>query len=200
MIVGIGSVARVGKDTAATALVRDLGFKRIGFADALKRLALEADPMISPSGARTVNTQGGRGHLKQIVTGSSWEQAKDQWPEIRRFLQELGVGCRRVFGDGIWIQAIEQAMKVDYLTGDWVVPDVRFINEADWVKAQGGITVRIDRPGFFGAGHISETELNKYTFDYALENDGSIQQLERKVVDLVRGLQQKALKDAVAEA
>ena len=40
MIVGIGHVKEVGKDTAAAALVRDLGFRRDSFADDLKELGL----------------------------------------------------------------------------------------------------------------------------------------------------------------
>lgn len=198
-IIGIGHTKRAGKDTAANALVRDLNFRKLSFADPLKELAMEADPIITPAGGQiTVNTAAGRGRMRWVVAGNGWEAAKDQWPEVRRYLQELGRGAREVLGDHVWIQALENKMTYGI---DYVIADVRFQNEADWVKEIGGQLIKIERPGVgFGDGHISETALKDYPFDYVIKNDGSIMDLENKVTDLVRGLKNKEALRADSQA
>lgn len=182
MIVGLGHVARVGKDVAAQALCRDLGFRRIGFADKLKELALEADPMIVAN--QLTNVGIGSGNLKRLVHSLGWDQVKDQFPQARKFLQELGVGGRNVFGENFWVeQALRGVGPADLV----VVSDVRFVNEAEAIKAAGGRVVRINRPGRVAAGHISETALLDYQFDAEVDNSGSVIELEGKIVELVRG-------------
>jgi hypothetical protein len=123
MIIGFGHEARAGKDTAAMPLV-DLGFKKVGFADALKALAYESDPLIR-SGA-TVNVNIGHGRLKHIVSQLGWERAKDDVPEVRRFLQDLGVAARTTFGEDFWVEQWGLRMMAH---SDVVVCDVRFQNE-----------------------------------------------------------------------
>lgn len=68
------------------------GYRRVAFADALKVVAWKIDPWIClndwPQYAR---------RLSDKVTGrASWERAKDEYPEVRRFLQELGASMRAV--------------------------------------------------------------------------------------------------------
>lgn len=183
MLLGIGFSARVGKDTAATALCRDLGYRRVGFADTLKELAFRADPLVS-TGSRAVNVQIGHGRLAWLVKGVGWEAAKDDVPEVRRFLQRLGTGARDVFGEDFWV---EQALSGVKPTDRIVFPDVRFVNEAEAIKAAGGKVIRINRPGHEPRGHVSETSLVDYEFDHVIDNNGSITDLERDVVELVSG-------------
>jgi hypothetical protein len=185
LIVGIGHVARVGKDTAATALCRDLGFVRLAFADQLKELALEADPLVTPA-VKVVNTASGHGHLAWVVAGlGGFDAAQDTYPEVRKFLQRLGVGCRRVFGEDFWIdRLLERAAGHPRV----VIPDVRFANEAAAIKARGGVVIRINRPGHVAAGHVSETELCDWDFDEEFSNVGSVAELQAAVGGYVRNL------------
>lgn len=184
MIVGIGHVARVGKDSAAAALVRDLQFTRIGFADQLKELAMVADPLVTSS-VRTVNTNIGHGHLAWTVMGlGGWEQAKDTYPEVRKFLQRLGDGGRQVFGEDFWV---DQLFKKAGQLGRVVIPDVRYENEALAIKDAGGVVIKIDRPGHKAQGHISETALADWDgWDEVFTNAGALVELERDVVAWVR--------------
>lgn len=188
MIIGLGHQMQVGKDTAAQALVRDLGFIRIGWADKLKDLLARIDPLVMPGGgSMTVNTSAGRGRVKYMVTSMGWERAKQDWPEVRRLLQELGLGARETFGEDCWIEALKR----DLTPGlHYVIPDTRFPNEAEAIKALGGKLIKITRPDVRGAhmGHASELALVDYDgWDAVVENVGSVVELERKVVELVRG-------------
>lgn len=182
MIIGIGHVARVGKDVAASALSRDLGFQRRAFADKLKELALEADPIVTTQ-TQTTNIGAGRGRLRWVVQGMGWEEAKNAYPEVRKFLQDLGVGARKVFGEDFWVkQAVAGIGKQDV-----VFSDVRFHSEAEALQALGGKLIRIDRPGRVAEGHISETALVGFEgWDAVIVNNGTVQDLEDKVVKQVK--------------
>jgi hypothetical protein len=182
MIVGIGHVARVGKDIAAGALSRDLGFQRRAFADKLKDLAYAANPLVTSS-VSTTNVGAGRGRLAWVVAGMGWEEAKNVYPEVRRFLQDLGLGAREVFGEDFWVkQAVAGVGKKDV-----VFSDVRFHSEAEALHALGGKLIRIDRPGRVAEGHVSETALAGFDgWDAVIVNDGTVQDLEDKVVAQVK--------------
>jgi hypothetical protein len=71
---------------------------------------------------------------------------------------------------------------------NWIITDTRFPNEAQAIKNRKGILIRIERPRPFdhptelGTGHPSETALDDYhKFDYILMNDGTIEDLIKKV-------------------
>ena len=65
---------------------------------------------------------------------------------------------------------------------NWVITDCRFENEAMAVKSQGGIVVRINRPGVHPVNaHGSEVGLDNYLFDYVINNDGTLDELRREV-------------------
>lgn len=183
MIVGIGNNFQVGKDTAAQALCRELGYRRVGFADKLKSFALQIDPLVTTS-ARTVNVQAGRGRLAWTVKGLGWDQAKRTHPEVRALLQSIGVAARELFGETFWI---DQAIGDTPESAKVVVPDVRFRNEAEAIRDKGGLLIRITRPGHNGDSHISETELEAYgNWDHVIQNNGTVADLEAEIVRIVR--------------
>jgi hypothetical protein len=182
VIVGIGHNFRVGKDTAADGLVRDAGFRRRAFADPLKELALIADPIVVPT-TSTVNVNVGHGRLKWFIAGTGWDEAKATFPEVRRFLQELGLGAREVFGENFWIEQCLMRISAD---DDVVIPDVRYRNEADAISEAGGVLIKIVRAGHHGDGHASERDLDEYEgWDAIINNDGSIQDLQNEVLKVV---------------
>lgn len=190
LVIGIGHVARVGKDTAADALCRDLGFVRRALADPLKELAMRTDPLVT-STTRTQNTNIGHGRLAWVVQGMGWEGAKDSYVEVRRFLQNLGVAARDTFGPTFWVDQL-----VSWIERSGhdriVVPDVRFPNEAEAIREAGGLLVRIDRPGVRGDGHVSETALRDWDgWDHVFVNDRYPIDLQTDIVNWVRDVLQQ---------
>jgi hypothetical protein len=174
----------VGKDTAALALARDLGFRKLAFADPLRDLAMHADPLITSS-TRTVNIGVGHGRLGWAIKGLGYEEAKRTYPEVRAFLQRLGYGARQVFGEDFWTDITMNKATAGNVPV--VIADVRFLNEAQVIKSVGGLLVKIARPGHHGDGHISETELAEYDgWDLVIENNGSVLELEQAIVREVR--------------
>jgi hypothetical protein len=105
-------------------------------------------------------------------------------PHVRKLLQEEGTERGRMaFGEDIWCNTIFTWFKVlhDYSgINDFVIPDVRFPNEVDFIKSHGGRVIRIHAPIRAEGNsltpearqHISETALDGYDkFDAYLFND-----------------------------
>lgn len=183
MIVGIGHNYQVGKDTAADALCRDLGYRKISFADKLREFMLEVDPMVSSSTAR-VNVDVGHGRFRWSVIGLGYETAKQTYPEVRRLLQAAGLAARKLFGEDFWV---DQAFRGVGMDDRVVFADVRFPNEAQAVLDADGFLLKVVRPGYAGDDHVSEQALAGFdAWDLVITNDGSVTELEQKVVQAVR--------------
>lgn len=176
-LVGVSYAARVGKDTAADALVRDLQYTKFSFAGELKELALLINPrVLQTPGTQNVNI--GHDRLAHIVHMHGWENAKDRIPEVRQQLENIGMAVRKRFGEDFWANLVLERAR---LHDRAVISDVRFVNEAEAIKALGGKLVKITRPGH--SPRQFETELEEWTdWDGELDNSGSIVDLEQAVV------------------
>jgi hypothetical protein len=131
MLVGVTGYAQHGKDTVASLLVSEYGYVRVAFADALKELAYAMNPSIP-----------GIGRLQSIVDEQGWEGAKT-YPEVRRILQVLGTAARDILGDDVWLRAAEKKMLS--ARAPVVISDVRFPNEAEFLRRHGGELWRVLR-------------------------------------------------------
>lgn len=177
VIVALTGPARSGKSTVCEILRDHYDFEVIGFADPLKEMALAIDPIVQ------VWPWGDSSTLSDIVREYGWEEAKDEFPEVRRFLQRLGTdGVRETLGQDAWVAAWEaRAWDVP----NAAVPDCRFHNEAECVRAMGdGFVWRIIRPGYEAkGGHISEVEQAGIKADLTIINDGDLDQLMADVAE-----------------
>ena len=66
--------------------------------------------------------------------------------ETRKKLQKIGTEeGRNVYGENIWIKITETWIKTFNLRGitRFIIPDVRFQNEVDWIKSLGGKVIKI---------------------------------------------------------
>jgi hypothetical protein len=155
-IIGITGYAQHGKDSLAAGLGL-VGYERMAFADELKAMALDINPIVGYD----------EYHLADLLEDVGWEDAK-RWPEVRRFLQELGTRAREHIGPDVWVRALERKWLATGVT-NMVIPDVRFPNEADWVHRHGGYMVRIHRPDFdngVGTDHPSEANVPALPVDF----------------------------------
>lgn len=175
-IIGLSGYARTGKDTVAD-LLRERGFRRIAFADALRDALYALNPHIQVS-----PPTGGFEPLRDVIDNIGWEHAKTQAPEVRQLLQRLGTEVgREQFGQNFWVNLT--FLKIMGSTHDhWVIPDCRFPNEHKAVKDNGGIMFRIIRPDFGPANdHISEVAIDDHQFDSYLLNDAGIAELREEL-------------------
>ena len=155
MLIGISGRRGTGKTTAANYLLRKHGFKRVSFADELKRLAKTLMPFTDND-------------LSVIAKKEAKFKTYDWSP--REFMIHFGEFMR--FHDpNYWL---DRGMSlVTDTTQSFVFDDVRYKNEAEAVKAAGGVLLRIERyekknPYGKNLDTPSETDLDNYTFDYTI--------------------------------
>lgn len=74
-------------------------------------------------------------------------------------------------------------IKSQEIKGTVVITDVRYPNEAEMIRRNGGIVIRIDRPslGPLTDTHASETSMELFEYDDVIVNDGTIEQLYEKI-------------------
>ncbi|MBJ6110951.1 hypothetical protein JAO73_18155 [Hymenobacter sp. BT523] len=117
-------------------------------------------------------------------------------PTFRRtrgeMLQQVGEALRQ-WEPLVWVDAFFAALPQDACV---LVPDVRYANEADPIRARGGIMLRVEGDPLQQRGdgtrddnHPSEVSMDAYpNFDFTLHNTGSYQDLERQVRELLKRL------------
>jgi len=204
-IIGLVGRKQSGKDTVFR-MIRELGIDayRAAFADALKcevydelrrggmpvvALLLEdGQPLTSPP-------EGDATTIEKVM----WiDQRKDQF---RHVLQCYGTDYRRrFFGDRYWIdRAAETIYSLRGQCEVIVVTDVRFPNEASYIKECGGTVIRIDRwPGLWAwlkrkllPEHKSEC-VERIAVDYVIKNNGTLGDLREWVRNILTLIQVKA--------
>lgn len=178
MIIGVSGWARAGKDTVADHLVDNYGFVKMSFADPMREALIRLNPLINVGEVSPIP-------LATAVRLIGWEELKSQSPDIRGLMQRLGTEVgRQMFGENFWVDLalsrIEPGTNV-------VFADCRFVNEADAIRAAGGVVWRVERKDFGPANdHVSERALDHYAFDDGVSNFDSIDVLNGLVDDLVK--------------
>lgn len=193
MIIGLTGVARSGKDTVGKILM-EYGFNRYGFADKLKDLAFQANPLVNspPIGFGELS------FLSGLVTSYGWEKAKEN-DFVRQFLQNLGVGARKVFGENFWVDQVISDITEKYgvytsglgtktVQSNIVITDVRFDNEAKAISGIGGLVIKVDRGLPPLNLHVSEKGLSPNLIDGTIYNTGSLEELENSVKEMLNFL------------
>jgi dephospho-CoA kinase len=176
---------RSGKDTCANHLYIKYGFDRVAFGDALKRTVNEVFPW---------------------VTGPN---------KPRALLQQYGQLMRQVDGD-VWIKHAERAVKgaIDFRVNTGaenvgvVITDLRQPNEYEWARANGFTIIRVTAPDedrLFRAKlagddfneadleHETESHIDGFAVDAEIVNDGSIDDLKRRVDEILQGIEVRYL-------
>lgn len=174
VLIGVTGFARVGKDSTGEVFA-SLGYKRTAFADKLRDLAYDLNPVVAHRHGHPLLYQ-------QIVDLLGYEDAKERYPEVRQFLKSLGTGVRTHVAADAWIQAaLNNAQKYTVIT------DVRFRNEAMAIRAAaiqlGGVAhiLRVVRPGY-GPESDFEREVPEIPVDREVVNDGTLDDLKWKLL------------------
>ena len=202
MIIGLVGFMSSGKGTCADYLVREHGFIKESFANSVK----DAVSVVF-------------GWDRQLLEGDTdcsreWRERADPWWSNRfgyeftprSALQLMGTEAGRdVFDKNIWVYSMMRRM--DY-SKNYVIADVRFPNEIQKIKEEGGMIIRVKKgrdpvwylPAFnvntnrdphvmtenFPQIHYSEWAwIGSEGIDYTINNDGSIEDLENEIKKLL---------------
>ena len=173
-VIGLAGYARAGKDTVAK-MITEYEFEQRSFAAPLKQALYNLNPLVD-----VVDDVSCR--VADLVDSVGWERAKSS-PGVRSLLQRLGTEAgRNVLGQDVWVNALFNTPN----KGRLVISDVRFPNEAQAIKARGGLLWRVERPGFGPANdHMSEVALDGYAYDGVIQNTGDINDLQISVKEVI---------------
>ena len=108
--------------------------------------------------------------------------------ETRRLLQKVGTEeGRNKFGENIWINVVETWIKLLNERGvnRFIISDVRFVNEAEWVKKMNGILIKIDAPKRFRIRLEKETNNNEELINQIKNHKSEIMIDEYKEYDIL---------------
>jgi len=131
----------------------------------------------------------------------NWQTAYKYEMTPRILLQRLGTEAGRdIIHPNIWVNALFADYKQIGTTWkdgnnpyngefkedkpvypNWLLTDMRFPNEMEAVTSRGGITIRVNRDNENESNHPSETGLDDATFDYTIDNNGTMEDLIEKV-------------------
>lgn len=133
------------------------------FADPLKEMAVSLFGL----NAQCVY---GTDKQKNTKTNLSWsdmptDEGKNGTMTHREFLEYFGTKIVRKIKDKAWVNASINKI-VSENAAIAIIPDVRFPNEVEAIKDNGGIVIRLERD-VFKSNNESESALDKDNFDWA---------------------------------
>ena len=182
-IIGLTGRAGAGKDTVADIIQSVAIVQRFAFADLLRFEAADAwgvDPRMLEQLALRRCTDPAFVHF-------AWELSTFGPLKPRTVMQRWG-DFRRTADEHYFLSAAVSALNLATERGAdaLLATDVRYPNEARWITLRGGVLWRVHRPGLAPIGsHSSEVALSDIEPDATIVNDGSLDDLRRRVVDLV---------------
>lgn len=210
MLIGICGKKQVGKNTAGNILslidcfeqIREFGLPPKTINEYIKN-NLNDDYVLSLSRFDLTSFAEKLKGMASILCDTEYdkyenEEFKESIDELtnmsnRQVLQRIGETMRNIFGEDIWIKSLFNKFDSKFEKGGHIIiTDVRYKNEADYIKNKGGILIRINRNTRYNDNHISEIDLDDYEkFDYIVDNNGTINQLIDKIVDIYNDLLKK---------
>jgi hypothetical protein len=186
LIIGLTGLAGAGKDTVADRLCGSHGFERHAFAEPIRDM------------------------LTALLTGAGIDYAhlfERDLKELpvpgigisgRRMMQTLGTEWGRSLDTELWVRVAAVTLGLDDLPNTSpvhdriVLTDVRFPNEAEWIRSLGGYIWRVVRPAPAVAEHVSEQHINQLPCDLSIDNSGTLEDLHDEVDFFTRVILQKS--------
>lgn len=177
MLIGVTGRKGSGKDTVGKFLVEDHGFRQTAYANPIKEAVKVALSMTD----------------EQVYGPIEVKETVDPRYGItpRYALQTLGTEWgRNLIHLNIWALAMHARIEQEP-DQNWVVTDLRFLNEAKLLEENGGIIIKVVRQGVSTGefeNHQSEMEIAEIIPDVVIHNDGTLEDLQASVAHMVSEL------------
>lgn len=162
--------------SAASAILVELGFRDVKFADPLKNMLRAFFHTLRMT---VIDTERHiEGDLKEIET--PWLGNKT----TRYAMQMLGTEWRDLIDTDLWSNILRHRVTHGHVGRRIVISDYRFPHEGVILRELGGKVVRIVGRGErddAAAQHISETAIDDLPEDFIIVNDGTLDEFHIKV-------------------
>ena len=171
-LIGITGYAGVGKDTVR-GMLEQKGFTGLAFADPIRAML------------RTLLRSSGLNEAYMDSRAFKERTIPELGVSYRHLAQTLGTEWGRAVQPDLWLRLAANKMMMasrEDAAAQFVISDVRFANEADFVRQLGGQIWRIERADAPSVReHVSESEIDRLKVDQYIHNDGSLVELQRLV-------------------
>lgn len=169
-LIGLAGLAGSGKDTAANYLAEQIGADRYAFANPI-RDGLKAMFNLTDEDFERDNKE------KDIPSINA---------SPRVLMQKLGTEFGRSISENLWIDVAQK--KLNEATNGLVISDVRFENEAEFIRKNGGQVWHIHRetPLDPVAEHPSELGIKPRNGDLLISNNKSIESLHALIDNIIK--------------
>lgn len=142
-LVGLSGLAGTGKDSAARYLCEEYGFLQASFADPIRSMVLQ------------LLEEAGLDHTWLTERSLKEAEIPGLGVSARALMQTLGTEVGRALHPDIWVRHLHMRLGFGETPGAVefqapvhdriVISDVRFLNEAAWLRRLGGHLVRLHR-------------------------------------------------------
>ena len=180
MIIGLSGKIGSGKSTVAE-IFKENGFYLDSFANSVK------DVSSSIFGFDRNKLEGitkeDRQWREKADKKYSTLLGKNFSPRDSLILIGTTLGRNQIHHD-IWVETVFNRYSLSE-NQNLLITDVRFPNEYESIKKRGGILIRIERENTYKINHESETALDSYSFNYVIENNGTLEELIEKVNNIL---------------
>lgn len=206
MLIGLGYRKQSGKDTVADYLVNQYDFKKMSFAAPLKELCSyiidSRNGKLKPNDAMLLIQQwknkysaGGKEYatcwdrVEWLLKTSEESKVKEYFTtemgKHRKLYQYIGTDTFRETDPEFWIKCMAvNVASINLYKTDIVITDMRFRNEKAFVESLGH-AVKVDRDLPTHDTHASEHDLDLESFNYIIDNTGTLEDLFDQASDLV---------------
>jgi len=179
-LIGLTGYAGTGKDTVRK-MLEDAGYRGFALADPIRSMLRD---LLLKSGIsdQYIDSR----ELKETII-----------PELgvsyRHMAQSLGTEWGRSLDNKFWLRIAGAYLYEQHELGcnAFCVSDIRFANEADWVRERGGVIWRIERHDATAVRfHVSEYAQLDVKPDLTILNQGTLGDLHRAVMDALDKVQE----------
>ncbi len=180
-IIAFGHQKEVGKSSAAKFLDTYIRttcpktkVKNAAFAGRLKDVAFQ---MFGWAGLQRGIYYETHYEEKEIVLPRLGISPRDIWIAVGNKMREIS--------EFVWLANAIDCPQCDFI----IISDLRFYNEAEYIRHNGGVLVKIKRPGIETGTDDAETSLIGYkNWNYTIINDGTLEDLNGDVMHIWRSI------------
>jgi hypothetical protein len=189
LVIGLTGFKRSGKDTVGDYLCEKYGFTKLSYASALKKACQSIFSFTD----------------EQLYGDEEKEKIDEYWKHSPRdilqkvgtelFREKLSEVCEHI-GNDIWIRSVDRQIKAlnnsdPSRYNKFVVTDIRFENEAEFIRKMNGKIFRVNRFYYEMADealsklHKSESTIMTLEVDEDIENKSTLPDLYSKIDTLL---------------
>lgn len=173
-LIGLTGFAGTGKDTVRQILERQHGYTGLALADPLRDMV------------RALLLASGNSTDYMTVRELKEEPIAGLGVSYRHLVQTLGTEWGRAIHPDFWTRIAQGTL--DYVRTNtfgpqgFVISDVRFESEAQWIRSQGGVIWRVYRADAAPVrAHQSEKEMIRMVHDDEISNNRTMEDLAARV-------------------